>query len=223
MGSALTLERVAPRAGMIGSSAILACAVITAIAFRGTAGELYSPANHYVSELGELGVSALAVVFNSGLIVGGVAFSVFMAGLGHMRGGAGGVAYGAIGVLTGVAGAAVGIAPLNSPHAHTIATFFFFNLGWIGVALVSVDVLVRPDPRVPIRTAVLGFATVAAFVLFIWAYALSGGSSNGVGPGEVRPTIDIVTILEWLAIVGIMAWTFVTAWAWDRSHAAGVA
>jgi hypothetical membrane protein len=208
---------------MIGSAAILICAVITAIGFRGTGGELYSPLNHYVSELGELGVSSLAVVFNSGLIVGGIAFLIFMAGLGRTRGALGGTAYGIIGGIAGLAGAAVGVFPLNSLERHTIATFFFFNLGWISLALASVDMLVRPDPRFPPRTALLGLAVVAAFVLFIWAYALSGGSSNGVGPGDIRPTTDIVTVFEWLAIVGIMVWTFLVGREWDRSHAAGAA
>lgn len=220
MGGTVTLPRLAPRAGMVGSAAILLCALLTAIAYRGTDGELYSPLNHYVSELGELGVSSLAVIFNSGLIVGGLAFAVFMAGLGQVRGGVGGTAYGIIGAMAGLAGAAVGVFPLNSLEKHTLATFFFFNLGWISVALASVDVLVRPDVRFRPRIAALGFATVAAFVGFIWAYALSGSQTNGLAPSDVRPTFDIVTVLEWLSVVGITVWAFVVGWEWDRAHVA---
>jgi hypothetical membrane protein len=220
---AVTLERIAPWAGMVGSVAIAGCAIVTAVAYRGTAGELFSPFNHYVSELGELGVSSLAVVFNSGLVVGGLAFALFMTGLGRVRGGLGGSAYGAIGGVAGIAGASVGLFPLNSLGTHTIAAFFFFNLGWISVALASVDALVRPDPRFPVRTAAVGFATVGAFVAFVWAYVLSGSRTNGLAPSDVRPTFDIVTVFEWLAIVGIVAWGFLVGWDWKRAHVADAA
>jgi hypothetical membrane protein len=206
---------------MIGSAAIAACAVVAAIAYHGTAGEPFSPLNHYVSELGELGVSSLAVLFNSGLIVGGFAFAVFMVGLGRARGGIGGSAYASIGAVAGVAGAAVGVFPLNSLERHTIVTFFFFNLGWIAVALASVDILVRPDPRFRARIGAVGLVAVAAFVGFIWAYAIGGRTTNGVPPDEIRPRVDVVTVFEWLAIAGIVVWTAIAGWEWHRAQASG--
>ncbi len=147
------LERAAPVAGLIGPAAIGACSVAAAIAYRGRDDELYFPLNHFVSELGELDVSALAVLFNSGLIVGGLCFATFMVGFGRMRGGLGGTAYGVLGALAGIAGAAVGVFPMNAIRAHTIAASAFFDLAWIAVALASVDLLVRPDGRFQARLA----------------------------------------------------------------------
>jgi hypothetical membrane protein len=64
-------------AGFIGAAAITLGALITGLAYTGTAGERYSPLNHWVSELGEVGVSEQASVFNLGLIIGGLALAVW--------------------------------------------------------------------------------------------------------------------------------------------------
>jgi hypothetical membrane protein len=219
MVRALTVSRIAARAGMIGSAAIAGSAVLAAIAYHGTDGEAYSPLNHYVSELGQLGVSSLAAVFNSGLIVGGVCFAVFMLGLGWTRGGLGGRGYGLIGAIAGVAGALVGIYPLNNVGTHGLVAFAFFNVTWIAIALASVDILVRPDPRLPLLLAVLGLVVVAAFIGFIWAYALfSVGGGRGIAPTpSTRAAIDPVTVFEWLAVAGVATWTFAVAATWVRA------
>ena len=44
----------------------------------GTQHEPFSPLNHWISELGEVGVSRLAAVFNVGLVVGGICYALFM-------------------------------------------------------------------------------------------------------------------------------------------------
>lgn len=222
MGIAVTLDRLAPRAGLLGSTAIAGTTVIAGIAYRGIDGEPYSPLNHYVSELGEVGVSSLAAVFNSGLIVGGLCFAVFMVGLGGARGGIGGVTDGAIGAIAGLAGTGVGIFPMNDHDRHVLATFLFFNLGWLAIALASVDILARPDPGFPARLAVLGLAVVAAFIGFIgvvWASSNSAMTSAGVR----RPAVDAVTVFEWAAIAGILIWTFVMSTTWQRSRTVNVA
>jgi hypothetical membrane protein len=222
MGRTLTLERAAPRAGLIGSTAIAVCSVIAGIAFRGTDGEIFSPLNHYVSELGRLGVSSLAVIFNSGLIVGGACFALFMAGLGREQGGIGGAAYGTLGAIGGIAGLAVGLFPMGTPTLHVLAALVFFNVTWIAIALASVDLLVRPNPRLPGRLGVLGLVAVAAFIAFIWAYALLE-PSGGLEPSAIRSTLDPVTTFEWLSIVGVVVWTASTAWSWERARSASAA
>jgi len=210
--------RLAPRAGLVGSAAIAVCSVLAAIAYRGTDGELYSPFNHYVSELGQLGVSSLAVLFNSGLIVGGACFGAFMVGLGRRQGGLGGLVYGTLGAIAGLAGLFVGVFPMNVLGAHALAALTFFNITWIAIAVASVDLLVRPTPAMPPRLGLLGLAAVAAFIGFIWAYALlAPAGSGGVGPSGPRPTLDPITVFEWLSIVGVLVWTAAVSWAWERS------
>ena len=54
-----------PWFGIGGSLLITACMVITGLAYRGRQGEKYSIFNHFISELGEVGVSKAAAVFNT--------------------------------------------------------------------------------------------------------------------------------------------------------------
>jgi hypothetical membrane protein len=222
MGRSLSLAWLAPRAGLIGPAAIAICSAIAAVAFRGTEGELYSPLNHYVSELGRLGVSSLAALFNAGLIVGGACFAAFMVGLGREQGGLGGTGYGTLGAIGGAAGLLVGVFPMGTPTLHVLAALLFFNVTWIAIALASVDLLVRPSPRLPARLGALGLAAVAPFIAFIWAYALLE-PTGGLEPTAVRPTVDPITTFEWLSIVGVVAWTASVAWSWERARSASAA
>ena len=217
------LERFAPRAGMLGSVVIGACSLIAALAYRGVDGEAYSPLNHFVSELGEPGVSALAPVFNAGLLVGGACFATWMVGLGAIRGGVIGWAFGLLGAVAGVAASLVGVFPLDQVEGHQAAAFTFFNLGWIAIILASVDILVHPDRRFPFRTGIAGLIAAAGFVGFIWAYAVaSSGSSRTLEPVANRPDLDVVAAFEWAAILGTIAWTFIGGLAWVRAPRLGV-
>ena len=67
---------------------LLACLIVTAALiipiplYTGRAGERYSVLNHFVSELGEAGVSRAAGVFNGGMIAAGLLFIPFDIGMG---------------------------------------------------------------------------------------------------------------------------------------------
>ena len=224
MDGAVNPGRLAPAAGLLGSALIGTLSLIAALAYQGVVGEPYSPLNHFVSELGELGVSSLAAVFNLGLIAGGVCFAIFMIGLGRTRGGAWGAVYGALGAITGAAGALVGVFPANSGGPHLLAAATFFNLAWISIALVSTDILLRPDHRFPAGLAVIGFVAVVPFVSFLGAWLLSGtATSRGLQPAAARSAVDPVTALEWASIVAVLTWTTSVAVSWGRVPHRGVA
>ena len=164
-----------------------ATSVVTALAYTGSKGQPYSPLNHWVSELGEVGVSELAAVFNVGLIVGGLCFAVFMAILGWTSGGALAWLYAPIGVLAGIAGMFVGVFPMNNLDLHGIAALSFFNLGWICVGLASIDFYRRPETRFPRWLAWIGVFTVAAFIGFlIVLLPLIGGEGLGAPDRPAR-------------------------------------
>lgn len=205
-----------PLAGIVGASAIAIGSAVTAIAYTGTAGERYSPLNHWISELGQQGVSELAAVFNIALVVGGICFVGFMTGLRLVRTGRFAWVYGTIGALAGVAGAYVGIYPMNHLEQHTFAALAFFNLGWIAIALASLDFVRRPDPRFPRWLAYVGALTVLAFISFLAvAIPLAGGA--GLGAPDPRPEIWLVAVLEWTALIGILLWVLATGWTWWRA------
>jgi hypothetical membrane protein len=70
------------RCGLLGSTIIVLGSLITALSYQGKEGESYSLLNHFISELGEVGVSKFAPVFNFSLIIGGVVLVIYVIGLG---------------------------------------------------------------------------------------------------------------------------------------------
>lgn len=212
--------RAGPIVGTAGAVVMALAMLITAIPYTGTAGEPYSPLNHFVSELGELGVSSLALVFNLGLIVGGVCFALFMASLGRLRRTRLAWFHAPIGVAAGVAGALVGVFPMNNLQAHSLAALTFFSLGWICVGLASLDFVRRPDPRFPRAVVYLGALTVA-FVLGFLASIAPLIRGAGLGAPDIRPAFWIVPTLEWAVVVGILGWTFATSFTWWRYELGG--
>ena len=206
--------------GLAGALVVGLAAIVTALAYRGRDGQTYSPLNHWVSELGEVGVSDLAAVFNLGLGVAGLCFIFFMVALGWTRRTRLALLYVPVGAATGLAGFFGGVFPLNQLGQHSNAALGFFGLGWIAVGLASLDIYRRPERRFPRWLAAVGALTVLAFVGFLVVLAplLDG---TGFAPPAVRPDAWIVTSLEWAALIGIVLWVFLTAaswWRWERAY-----
>src|SRR5204862_2960930 len=65
-GRVAILERLAPLAGMAGAVAIGACSLLADVAYRGPAGEAYSPGNPAVGGRGGVGGSRPAPTFGAG-------------------------------------------------------------------------------------------------------------------------------------------------------------
>lgn len=212
------LDRVAILSGLIGAAIIGLGSIVTALAYEGRTGESYSPFSHWVSELGETGVSQTAQVFNVCLVIGGVLFALFMIGLAVTRTGWLRVLYGPLGVVAGLAGAGVGIYPMNQLDTHALAALTFFNLGWIVVGIASIDFVIARDRRFPRWLAIIGAFTVAAFIGFLVSLQTEGlVGEDALAPPEVRRDVWIVPTLEWALIIGILAWVFLTALTWLRA------
>jgi hypothetical membrane protein len=208
----------APLVGIGGSLLMGTTTLLTALVYTGTKGEKFSPLNHWVSELGQVGVSQLALLFNVGLIIGGVLFAIFMVGLGRARRSSLARLYLPLGVATGVAGMFVGVFPMNTAlHLHGIAALSFFTLGWITVGLGSLDFWRAGDARFPRWLAWIGVFTVASSLGFlIVLLPLLGG--EGFAAPSVRPDVWIVPILEWAAVIGLLGWTLATSVTWLRAR-----
>jgi hypothetical membrane protein len=205
-------------AGIAGPAVVGGCAAVTALAYRGTAGQPYSPLSHWISELGEEGVSNLAAVFNGGALVGGACLSALMVSLARARGGRLARVYGRIGAVAGIAGSLVGLFPMNRILPHAIVSTSFFNLTALAIALASIDFAARPDGRFGAVQAGLGAVSSAAFLVF-GVVALEAIREQGLAalePPIVREEISLLTTLEWAALLSIMAWVVATAAGWAR-------
>jgi len=198
---------------MLGSAIFLLASLIAALAYSGTVGEAYSPLNHWVSELGEIGVSALAVVFNAGLIFGGLALAVFMSALGAVHRSRLAMVYVPVGIVAGVAGALVGIFPMNQIAIHRIVALTFFVLGCVAVGLASIDIKRGSDARFAAWIPYLGELTVAIFIVFLAVYIPDLMSTS---TDAARPATSVVTSLEWLVLVGIVGWVLAASFSWWR-------
>jgi hypothetical membrane protein len=207
------LAAVAPVAGVVGAVAITLGSVAAAVVYQGTEGEAYSPLNHWISELGQLGVSSLAMIFNAGLMIGGASLAIFMLGLAASRTGRLRYAFGPIGAISGIAGIFVGVAPMNYIGPHTIAAQTFFNLGWIAVGLASIDFIRHPDMRFPRWLSVLGGLTVAVFIAFLIVFYQPDATTG-------HPPFRLVMTLEWLVLAGMIGWVFLASWRWLRARGA---
>ena len=198
------VRKITYRAGLIGSGAIALGSLLTALAYHGRAGEAYSVLNHFVSELGEVGVSAWAEVFNASLIVGGLSLTVFMLGLAVLLGGWFGILFGVLGSVAGISGALVGFFPMNDLASHTTVALTFFNTGWIVTGLFALYVLLSRRKLFPRWLAIPGIVATLSFIAFL--NSPQPGSGVDLASPQARPDFMAIAALEWLVIISVLAW-----------------
>jgi hypothetical membrane protein len=211
MGSRATgRTQLANLAGLAGIAVIVVGMVISGVVYAGSLGEPYRLANHFVSELGEIGVSALAVAFNVGLVIGGIGIVTFVVGLvGRLEGWFRWV-LGAVGVLTGAFGALVGVFPMNDFATHVVVANGFFYPGLATMLLFSGYVLASRHRELPRWIAIPGFTAAGALFAFLFLGNAIEGLVNGGGPppdlGSNRPDVWVSALFEWVAIGAVMVW-----------------
>ena len=198
--------------GQAGIFILLLSVLIAASSYVGKQNETYSFLNHFISELGEKGVSPLANIFNGGLIVGGACISFFMLGLAMHIGNSWGLILGAIGLVTGVSATLVGVFPMNQLEIHTLIANTFFYGGLLVALGYTLYVLFSPEPRLPKITALTGGLTMLAFAAFVWF--LPAPLEDGQNIHEIlknRPEVWTLPILEWVVFLCVMIWIGSTA------------
>ncbi len=199
------------KSGAAGAGIILAGSLIAALFYRGRLGEAYDPLNHFVSELGEVGISAAAWAFNGGLLIGGVLLVVFLVGLGRRIGCGLGALFGAVGLACGICGTAVGAVPMNDLLPHIFWARSFFNLG-LGTMLFFSLIALLGRAGLPRRLAIPGIVATAAFGAFLaipQPTASAGGDILGAVMAMLnapRPAIWTPAVLEWLAVLSVLGW-----------------
>jgi hypothetical membrane protein len=199
-------------AGVIGSLLICLGILISALGYTGVEGQRYNLLNHFVSELGQIGVSDLAQAFNLSLIAAGVFNAVFLAWLPFQF--KGWVRYPLllIGILAAVSGALVGIFPMNALDKHIFVALAFFDLGLLTAFVYSLVILFSKGLSIARWLAIPGLFNTAAFLVFTnFPSQFEEGIDFQEGMGGLlsnRPDFIPLALMEWVVIIGVVAWFF---------------
>jgi hypothetical membrane protein len=204
------LNTFASLSGVIGPAIMGLGMLLSALAYVGVDGQRFNLANHFVSELGELGVSQWADVFNVSLILGGIFTTVFMGYLAFQLDHWLRYPLGLLSVYTTINGALVGVFPMNFLEPHTRVAMSFFNLGMLMSFLYSLFFLFSSKHPFPRWMAVPGLLNAASFALFLnfpGGFEGDTGFDDGMaGLFTNRPDFIPLALLEWVVILGILLW-----------------
>jgi hypothetical membrane protein len=200
--------------GLAGSLLIMFSMLLTGLVYRGKQGEKYSVFNHYISELGEVGVSRLAWIFNLGLIVGGLVLVPFLVGMGLALGSLWGKIALVIGIWTALSCVAVGVFPMNHMKSHYWVAMSYFRSGLVTVLLFSVAVFVQSAefeiiPKISNLAGLFSFICYAAFLFTSdTGKKEKDRSENILDPETVpqRPRYWKTTMLEWAVFFSTILW-----------------
>ncbi|MFW9810838.1 MAG: DUF998 domain-containing protein [Candidatus Thorarchaeota archaeon] len=198
--------------GFAGSIVGLVFIVTPQFFYTGTLGEPFSMFNHAVSELGELGVSELAWMFNSGMFLAGILYIPFMVGLGLYLDNIISKIAAIGGVYSAVSIVLVGVYPMNYMYQHSVAAISFFLSGMVMTLLWAIAILVQKEVRIHKGMALGGFINMTVFALFLFGPWESLG-----GP---RPEFSMRLTLEWAifwVIVGYLLALTIYVWRKERS------
>ena len=208
--SRATAQRIGAWSGLIGPLLISLGITISSLAYQGVEGQAYRPWNHFVSELGQIGVSDLAVVFNLALIIGGVFNLVFLIYLSLKIQGWTRYPLLVLGATAAIFGGLVGIFPMNNLDSHIFVALGFFDLGLLVSLTYSLVFLFGKEQPFPKWLAIPGLLNAAAFLVFInFPTEIEAGVDFQQGMEGLlsnRPPFIPLALMEWVVIGGIIIW-----------------
>lgn len=198
--------------GIIGTTLIGIGCLVAALGFPG-----YSLLNHFISELGAIFESPLQLAFNIALIVGAPLIVIFILGtrmiLTSRVAGVGRV----VGLITGIGGTLVGVFPMDAfLVGHVISAMTFFVGGALTIGLLSVAILQQKEVALSKWMSFGGVIVAACFVAFIGTMLYSSQGMTLLMNFQQtmpvpRPIFWDIAFLEWLPLIGILAWLFFAA------------
>jgi len=199
--------------GLLGPGLIILGSLVTALVYHGKQGEPYSFLNHFISELGEVGVSTLAPLFNVSLFASGLILAIFMLGLGwyiHTW-----LAYlsAAVGIYSGISCSLVGVFPMNHLSIHTTVAYSFFFSGLVAIALFTLAIVLDKQHKLSRWFVVPGLITVLSFASFLLVatQGLSVRAQTLAVNNLARPTIWLTPLLEWSIFFTLLAWVILVS------------
>ncbi len=201
--------------GLAGTILIILAIVIRSLRYRGKRGEHFSLFNHFISELGEVGISPAAWVFNGGMMIGGVILLPYILELGLIFRSALGWLGTAAGIVATLGVIAVGIFPMNNLHAHGIAAVTYFRAGLVMVFFFGLAILFQPGahkviPQAANLFSLLAFLSYASFLILMTPKKSDEAPADALDPEQVpeRPRVWLLAVIEWVVFFTTILWFF---------------
>ena len=201
--------------GFSGTGLIILAVFYPILLYRGKRGERFSLLNHFISELGEVGVSRAASIFNGGLLLAGLVMLPYVIGLGIAFRSLLGWLGTAAGIIAVLGVAAVGVFPMNNVKSHTTAAVTYFRSGLLMVFFFGLAIFLQPAGKAIIPQAanllsLLAFLAYGAFLGWPLVRRKDQKPSDILGPQQEpeRPRIWVLPTLEWLVFFSTIAWLF---------------
>lgn len=209
-----------PLFGITGSLIILIALVVPQFAFQNHEGEKYSVGNHFISELGWIGVSKYALVFNINLIIAGILFTVFIYGLTLQFNGFWGKLTTIFGLtsslgctLVGIYQLQTGVTPITS---HLLAAMFFFTNALLAILTSTFMIL---SQKQKFKTVSKLSCIPNLMILCLFASLLTIDFSNDVliyidlKNMKIinRPHLWSAPIIEWAIVLSILAYILLSS------------
>ncbi len=201
--------------GYTGTLLVILAVLFPTLVYRGKKGERYSLLNHFISELGEVGVSRAAWFFNTGLILGGLVLLPYTIGLGMAFGSLTGWLGTAAGIISVLGVAAVGVFPMNNMKLHVLAASTYFRAGMLMVLFYGLAIIFQPAGRAVIPQAanflsVLAFLAYGSFLTLPVFQKRERKADELLDPEQEpeRPRFWAFPTLEWVVFFSTIAWLF---------------
>lgn len=204
--------------GRVGPILLVVGTLASSLSFQGRAGETYSPLNHFVSELGQGGVSSLAFVFNATLVLSGLSLALFLLGLGSFLNNSTGRIAGIMGALSGLSCSSLGFLTMDHLFPHIAAGDFFFFCGFVSIALFTAAIALDKKRRLPLWLILPGTGAAGGFLAFLLLLAaIHLPPEEALVPGGgPRPTVWTLPAVEWGLYAAILVWLTCTSGAFAR-------
>jgi len=195
---------------IIGALTAVMGSLIAALPYRGKRGQRYSLLNHFISELGEAGVSRRAWAFNGGLILCGMALLPCSVGLGLLIPGAWAKLGMVAGAVTAIGVTFVGIYPMNNLTPHVRAAMTYFRAGLVMVIFFTIAIFTQPADNLvlPRLVGLMGIPAILAYSFFLIYMSLTSRSGqSALSPLEGdRPRFWVMPFSEWLIFLTTVPW-----------------
>ena len=201
---------------ILGAFAAIIGAFAAGVTYRGTAGEFYSPLNHFISELGEVGVSKYAWAFNFGLIFAGISLIGASISLGLILPGLIAKIGMVLGIICSIALAFVGFYPMNNIEPHGKAALAYFRSGLLMMVFFNLAIAFQPAgeavlPRIISLAGLPAILSFASFLVLIGKTTEEQEENPLSTVGRTRPKIRLIAVVEWAIFLTIVIWFLVIA------------